>query len=107
MKIKSPKIFLAGAIPAIGNQISQTRDTNAGSITTNISNIIYFLFGGIAIIMLILAGIKYISASGPEASKQARSSIVHIILAVVLLTAVYAILLGVITISKYFLTPSA
>ena len=54
---------------------------------------IYSLLGAAAVIMLILAGIRYITSAGsPDATKKARQSIINVMLGIALLTASYAVI---------------
>jgi hypothetical protein len=54
----------------------------------------FVVFGGVAIILLIQAGLKYMAAQGdPAAMKTARQSIINILLGIILLTATYRVVM--------------
>jgi hypothetical protein len=91
------------AQPATGCATTQdTSDPTAGQpintqcqVNTIINRLLddaYYLMGAISILLLIAAGIRYITANGnAEATKKARQSIFNIILGIVLLTAAWVI----------------
>jgi hypothetical protein len=71
-------------------------DTNT-IVNTVINNrllpFIYFVMAGAAVILLIVAGIRYIVSGGsPDVTKKARQSIINIVLGIAILTAAYAII---------------
>lgn len=54
-----------------------TTDINAGRVT-NIYELIFAIFGGIALIIIIIAGIKFITSQGdPQATAKARNTIIY------------------------------
>jgi hypothetical protein len=93
-------------IPGTGGRITQltpcSTNTAAGEDVVNCSlnnlltrgeTIFFSLVGGLAVILLIWAGIQYIQSMGnPDAVKAARQRIVNILIAVILLVAAYFVL---------------
>ena len=73
-----------------------TSSTLSGALTdiwNRAFNVIYLLLGVAAIVMLIYAGIQYITAGGaPDKVKKARQTIVNTVLGIVILGASYAII---------------
>lgn len=71
-------------------------------LTSRATTIFFTIVTGLAIILLIWAGIQYIQASGnPDAVKAARQRIINICIGVVLLVAAYAIINFLVVIAAY------
>ena len=74
------------------NQPGTSLNSTLGIFTDRISNVVFLLIGGAAVILIVLAGIQYISSAGnPDQIKKARQSIINIVLGVIVLTATYYI----------------
>jgi hypothetical protein len=95
--------FAAAIIPGLGDRITQTRfanceDTNALTCTINTFaerwlSAFYVLFTALAVILLLVSGIQYITALGnDDATKKARARMFNVVLGIVLLISSYAIL---------------
>jgi hypothetical protein len=70
-----------------------TNDTVNYILNNHLLPFIYTILGAAAVIMLILAGIRYITSSGaPDATKKARQSIINVMLGIALLAASYAVI---------------
>ena len=109
------RLLAASIIPNLGGPytITQKRissDPNntdyniaIAQIWGRILDVIFVLFGGLAVIVLIYAGIQYITAgSSPEKAKKARSTIVQAVIAIAILTATYSILHFLISLVSFF-----
>lgn len=67
-----------------------------------IFTIIYLILGSLAVLLLIIAGLQYITAAGnPEKLKRARQSILQIILGIVVLVSSYAIIALILGLASY------
>lgn len=83
-------------VTSIGFRPNQANNTN-GVLNDFVNNhllpIIFLVIGAAAVLLLIWAGIQYISSAGnQDATKKARQSIINIVLGIVLLTASYAVI---------------
>jgi len=76
-----------------GGLLANFNDTLNDFLDDRLLPFIFLLLGATAVILLIVAGIQYMTAAGnPDAVKKARQSITNIILGIVLLTASYGII---------------
>lgn len=81
--------------------------TNIQSVATSlwshtVDSILLPLFGGLAILFLIVAGIQYISAAGnAERLKKARQNIINILLGIILLVATYTLINLITGLARY------
>lgn len=78
-------------------KVNDAPETFFGSVMSLLTGTIfkgfYELFTALAILYIMYSGIQYIQArSDPAKLKQARQSIIHTVLAVILVTAAYAII---------------
>ncbi len=69
---------------------------SAAEILTNIGlrliDVLLILGGFVAVLMVILAGFRYITAAGnPDAAKKARSALIHALIGVVLIVAAFVL----------------
>jgi hypothetical protein len=101
--------------PLQGTRITQTQpcERNApggtdivnctlGRITTNGLNLFFAILTGLAIILMIWAGIQYIQALGSgERVKAARQRIINIVIAIIILVAAYTILNLLVDLASY------
>jgi hypothetical protein len=70
-------------------------DNNTTSLTTfitNLTNILFFVAGAIAVVMIILGGIRYITSNGDQAHvKAAKDTIMYSVVGLVVAILAYAI----------------
>jgi len=85
-------------VPDPSNRITQhnpsgTLNGNFDWLEGRLSSVIFLFLGGLAVILLIWAGIQYITSAGnADQVKKARQSIIHIVLGIILLVCTYYIL---------------
>lgn len=84
-----------------GKTCSETDTTGTGNLTsifTTIVNILLFLVGSIAVIMLVIGGFKYVTSNGSqEAVTSAKNTIMYSIIGIVVAFLAYAAVNFVIT----------
>jgi hypothetical protein len=74
------------------NQPKTSLNDTLNSFSIRIEVVVFLLLGGLAVLLIILAGLRYISSAGnPDRVKQARQSIIQIVLGIILLVATYYI----------------
>lgn len=72
-------------------------------IVTRVLNFIYLVLGGVAVLMLLYAGIQYITANGSaDVMKKARQNITNVVFGIVLLASSYAVIRLIVAIAQYF-----
>ena len=85
------KLFAAGLLgdaPSLG---IPDNDLDATSLTT-LLNGVYYIAGAIAVIVLIIAGIKYITGSGSaDKVTKAKNTIIYTVVGLVLIICAFAI----------------
>ena len=87
----------AGADAARGNDQPIALFGNGG-IFTSVSNILLFIVGAIAVIMIILAGLRYITSAGnSSAVTAANNTILYAIIGLIVAILAYALINFVIT----------
>ena len=103
---KLQRVVLAASPPLISSnlndRLTQTDTCTSATDRTNflncgvnnfynsLVNIFFLLMGAAAVLLLIWAGIQYITAAGnPDQVKKARQSIVNIVLGIIILVASY------------------
>lgn len=69
--------------------------STASTITTlalKLINVLLILGGFVAVLMVILAGLRYITSAGnPEAAKKARGSLIHATIGIVLIVSAFVL----------------
>lgn len=89
--------------PSGGSTGEAELNNTLSSLWERALSITFFLLTLLAIIVLINAGIRYISSAGnPERTKVARATIINASLAIVLIVSVYSILRVIISVMTYF-----
>lgn len=74
-----------GAQDASGNSGTQNAPKTLGDTITSIINLLSAAVGIIAVIMIIIGGLKYVTSAGnPEAAKSARSTILYAVIGLVI-----------------------
>lgn len=74
------------------NPICQNQDQSAESLIGTIINVLLFIVGAIAVIMLIWGGIRYATSAGNAASvTSAKNTIVYAVVGLVIASLAYAI----------------
>ena len=77
-----------GATSASGS----TTPKSAASILKNIVNILLYITGAVAVIMVVLGGFKYVTSNGDSAQlKSAKDTILYSVVGIILAIAGYAI----------------
>jgi hypothetical protein len=100
-------MFLGDASGAIGKSAQQACGTGAASVcgNANISNIfnfvanaLIFVIGAVAVIMIILGGLRYVTSNGDaKATASAKDTILYAVVGLVVAIAAYAIVNFVVT----------
>lgn len=73
-------------------QICQTNTDAIGGILKNVINTMLFLAGSIAVIMIVVGGIRYITSDGdPGAASKAKNTIIYALVGIVVAVMSYAI----------------
>lgn len=99
----SSHIAGASAADRIGTGAGQTGQAAAGSPTVeqliaNVANILLFIVGAIAVIMIIISGIRYVVSQGDSgAVKSAKDTILYSVIGLIVAIFAYAIVNFVIT----------
>jgi hypothetical protein len=110
--LKSSPYRWTGIIPGFDNRLTQPRPDGSSdvhffndlfnTVWNNVIGRIFLILGALALLYIIWAGIQYIAARGDAAkTKQARQSILHIFLAVILITAAYAIIGTILSLARF------
>lgn len=90
-------LSIAIATPAdqINNGVSSVGGGNSVSLgqnIANITNILLFLAGAIAVIMIVIGGIRYITSNGEQANlKSAKDTILYSVIGLIVTIIAYAI----------------
>lgn len=67
-------------------------DTSANKFITNVTNLLFFAIGTIAVIMIIIGGIRYATSDGDSAKlKSAKDTIMYSVVGIVVAILAYAI----------------
>lgn len=79
----------AGASAACGSSCNKG---SLGTVFHNISNTLIFLIGGIAVIMIIIGGLRYVLSNGdPKGATDARNTILYSVIGLGVAISAYAI----------------
>ena len=74
------------------NEVCQNRDEDAGSLIALLINVLLFLVGSLAVIMIIWAGISYTTSAGDAAKvTRAKNTLTYSIVGLVVAFIAYAI----------------
>lgn len=75
---------------------SEQAVTGNNSLTTNVINVIVLVSGAIAVIMIIIGGLRYVLSSGdPQGTQSAKNTILYAIVGVIVAVAARSIVLFV------------
>lgn len=75
-----------------GNEVCNNRDEDAGPLIKTLVNVLLFLAGAIAVIMIIWGGITYITSTGDSGRVQkAKNTIMYSVIGLVLALVAFAI----------------
>lgn len=92
----APKDQVLGGVKSV-----DSGDTDENSLSTgikNIINIILYVAGAIAVVMIIIGGIRFVTSNGnPESVKAARNTVLYAAIGIVVILMAYAIVNFVIT----------
>lgn len=82
-----PSDIAAAALPGCGTsntQICTANDNLLGGILKDVINVMLYLAGAIAVIMVVVGGIRYITSDGdPGAASKAKSTIIYALVGLV------------------------
>jgi type IV secretory pathway VirB2 component (pilin) len=74
----------AGDSSAFQNAINNIPNNNPDTMVTNVLNFVYLITGIIAVIVIIIAGISYMTSQGqPDKTKKALSTIIYAVIGLV------------------------
>ena len=85
----SPKDCVKSGLDAAGGNSSGTQKS-ASSIIKTIVNALLFILGAIAVIMIVIGGIKYTTSNG-DASAVAKNTILYAVIGLLVAISAYAI----------------
>jgi hypothetical protein len=75
-----------------GGACNQTGENDLSAFLKRITNILLFIVGSVAVIMLIVGGLRYVLSGGDASqTKAAKDTILYAIIGIVVATAAYAI----------------
>jgi len=64
----------------------------AGQLITNVLNIVYFIIGIVAVVIILIAGFQYITSNGePEKAKKAMHTILDCVIGIVVVVFAFVI----------------
>ncbi len=65
---------------------------NVDTIFSNVTNALLFVIGAVAVIMIIIGGLRYITSNGdPKAAEAGRNTIMYSVIGIIVAMAAYAI----------------
>lgn len=77
---------------------SSTKDNAFESLLTTVVNVLLFIIGAIAVIMIIIGGIRYVTSNGDQGTlKAAKDTILYAVVGLIVAIAAYAIVKWVIS----------
>lgn len=86
--LAAPADTIQGGVDAIGGGESQSFETSL----KNIVNVLLFILGAIAVIMIIIGGVRYTTANGEASSiKAAKDTILYAVIGLIVASMAYAI----------------
>ena len=72
--------------------ICQTNTSLIGGVLKNVINVMLYLAGSIAVIMIVVGGIRYITSDGdPGAASKAKNTIIYALVGIVVASMSYAL----------------
>jgi len=84
--------LLAVTIQGGGSGTVNIPTVSGQSLVTNGLNIVYYVLGAVAVVMIILSGYQYLTSNGePEKAKKAMQSILYAIIGLVVVIGAFAI----------------
>lgn len=91
----APTSASAAAKDEINSALTKTNDGNTTDLRANITrviNLMLFLIGAVAVIMIIIGGIKYVASNGDQGSVQsAKNTIMYSVVGLVVAILAFAI----------------
>jgi magnesium-transporting ATPase (P-type) len=92
----NPKTKVQEGVTAAGGDPAAT--TSLNTLIQNVINVLLFIIGAIAVIMIIVGGIEYVTSAGdPAKTKKAKDTILYSIVGLVIALLAYAIVNFVLT----------
>jgi magnesium-transporting ATPase (P-type) len=99
--VLAPTYAGAAAKDEINNALNKTNDGNTTDLNANITrviNLLLFIIGAVAVIMIIIGGIKYVTSNGDQGSVQsAKNTIMYAVIGLIVAIIAYAIVNFVVT----------
>lgn len=81
------------ACPVDAAGVSQCGVSNVNSLFSSITSILLFLVGAIAVVMIIVGGLKYVLSAGEaKATGDAKNTILYAVIGLVIALAAYSII---------------
>lgn len=88
----TPKHAVSGGVDAIGGNSDGRRAGAFTNLLESIINILLFIIGAIAVIMIIIGGIKYTTSNGDQAQvTSAKNTILYAVVGLIVAIMAYAI----------------
>jgi hypothetical protein len=80
------------ACPVDAKGVSQCGVANINNLFSSVSRLLLFIIGAIAILMIIIGGLRYVlSAGDPKATASAKDTILYAVVGLVIAASAYAI----------------
>ena len=99
--VLAPTYANAAAKDEINSALNKTNDGNTTDLNANITrviNLLLFIIGAVAVIMIIIGGIKYVTSNGDQGSVQsAKNTIMYAVIGLIVAIIAYAIVNFVVT----------
>lgn len=99
--VLAPTYAGAAAKDEINSALNKTNDGNTTDLNANITrviNLLLFIIGAVAVIMIIIGGIKYVTSNGDQGSVQsAKNTIMYAVIGLIVAIIAYAIVNFVVT----------
>lgn len=93
------KFFLSDVIPTTG--LNVPGPANFGSLITNVTNLLLFVAGAVAVIFIIIGAIMYATSAGNEQNvTKAKGTIVNAVIGLIIAVLAFVIVNFVITVFK-------
>lgn len=74
------------------NESVQIPEVDSSSIIDNILNIVFYIMGSLAVVMIIVGAIRFLTSNGdPGKNKQARMTIAYAVVGLIVVISAYAI----------------
>jgi hypothetical protein len=83
---------LAATVPSLNVNVPNQGEQSLDTPITNLLNTVYFLAGAVCVIIIITAGITYVTSAGnPQAITKAKNTIIGAVVGIIIIIMAYAI----------------